>query len=89
MTKFERQLLRNYENATMMTIYDAYDRPSRKKIEAYENCVRRCMDMHGGPWRIPTKSTYMFTFAFIYHKEDKTAWLHYETASNTYDFKIV
>ena len=89
MTKFERQLLKSYENATMMTIYDAYNKPSQNKINTYESCVRRCLEMHGGPWRIPTRNTQAFTFAFIYHKEDKTAWLHYETAWNTYDFKII
>lgn len=89
MTKFERQLYRNYEEATMYTIYDAYKRPSQDKIDAYESCVRRCLAMHGGPWCIPSKNIQCFTFAFMYHKEDGTAWLHYETAQNTYDFKVV
>ena len=87
MTKKQEQLYYNFLNATMVTIYDAYDRPSREKVNAYEDCVNRCLENHGGPWCIPSRNTYQFTFAYTYHKGGEK-WLHYETANNKYDFKV-
>lgn len=87
MTKKQTELYNNFKNATMMTIWDAYNNPSWNKQKAYHDCVNRCMEMHGGPWAIPTKNTFQFSFAFEYHKDDEK-WLHYETANNVYDFKV-
>ena len=87
MTKKQEQLYNNFKNATMVTIWDAYERPSLDKQKAYDECVQRCVEMHGGSWVIPTKNTFQFTFAFEYHKDDEK-WLHYETANNIYDFKV-
>ena len=88
MTKFQRGLYQNFLIPAGVSIFEVYERPSRNKVKAYEDCLRRANENGADYCCIPTHNTFNFTFAYTFHK-DGVKWLHYETACNVYEFPIV
>lgn len=88
MTKKNRGLLNNYNNATARTLWDVYTTCSAEKRKAFDDCnVKQCQ-MNGYDARICSANTYQFTYAFKYVNEDNKECLFYRTAANDYTFVI-
>ena len=87
MTKFQMNLLDKYEQAKYHTLYEAYGRPSNKKVSAYNACLQKMKEKNGWGARIPAINTCLFSFAFLFADPDTgEVMLHYETANNVYEF---
>ena len=88
MTKKNQGMLWSYEHATARTIWDAYERPSRAKEEAYQvDCLGQLKELDGYDGRITGASSHFFSYAFRYMK-DGVERLRYITHANNYDFAI-
>lgn len=89
MTKFQRGLYENHLTAKYHTIWEAYERPSNRKVEEYQKCVKKAKEKGATDWAIPTKSGYFFSFSAIYpDPETGVLRMMYETKRNSYDFEI-
>lgn len=89
MTKFQRGLYENHLRARYHTIWEAYDRPSKAKENAYEWCVNKAQEKGAIEWAIPTRNSFQFTFSAIYpDPETGVLRMMYETSCNSYDFEI-
>lgn len=66
---------------------DIYNKPSAKKIKAYEQCVRTFHDLSGRDFAIISSSKFSFTVAFIYI-EDGKEWFLVETPTDQYISEI-
>lgn len=66
---------------------DIYNKPSAKKIKAYEQCVRTFNNLRGRDFAIISSNRYVFTVAFIYI-EDGKEWFLVETPTNQYISEI-
>lgn len=65
-------------------IYDAYDRPSREKVNAWEYCKRVCAEMGGYDLLIAAKNT--FNFSAVFKFEDAETGAHcYGYITKDYD----
>lgn len=88
MTKKNQGLLWSYEHATARTIWEAYARPSSRKVDAYtRDCLGQLRDLDGYDGRITGASSHFFSYAFRYMK-DGVERLRYITYANNYDFAI-
>lgn len=90
MTKFQKNLIDNFNNAPFHSIYDAYDRPSNAKVSAYNRLFDMAMNEYNAfSTCVPTRNTFAFTFAFLYtDKVTGEIRLQYHTPSHVYDFSI-
>lgn len=88
MTKKQIGMFRNWWNATMTSIYDAYERPSIHKVNAYEKCLADYFTLNGSGFRICSKNTFGFTCAFLFNDDDGTTKMYYATKDNTYIFSV-
>lgn len=78
---------RAYRRSTCSNIWDAYVRPSRNKVEAYQHCLETMSMLDGYDGRITGAGSYHFSFAFRYqNKQDGKEHLFYQTHANQYDF---
>ena len=66
---------------------DIYNKPSVKKIKAYEQCVRVFHDLNGRDFAIISSNRNVFTVAFIYI-EDGKEWFLVETSTDQYISEI-
>lgn len=87
MTKHNIELLRQYDNTKWTSLYEAYENPSANKRKIYDDCLAVCKEKHGYNYRIVSRNTYVFTFAFKYKKDGKTH-LFYMTPAHDYDFEV-
>lgn len=87
MTKKEQNMLWSYEHAKCENIMQAYNRPSRRKIEAFDDCRRKENELNGYGGRITGASSHFFSYAFKYEKNGKK-FLYYITYANDYSFEI-
>lgn len=65
-------------------IYDAYERPSREKVRAWEYCQRVCAEMNGFNLVISSKNTFNFSAVFTFTDEN-TGELCYGYITKDYD----
>ena len=78
---------RAYRRSGCDDIWKAYNRPSEKKVRAYQHCLKSQALMDGYDGRITGAGSYHFSFAFRYmNKEDGKEHLFYITHANQYDF---
>lgn len=54
-----------YLRSTWKNIFQAYGKPSKKKIDAYEYCENLCKKMNGYGLKIITRNTDVFTAGFM------------------------
>ena len=71
----------------LATLQDVYNKPSAKKIKAYEQCVRTFHDLNGRDFAIISSNRNVFTVAFIYI-EDGKEWFLVETSTDQYISEI-
>lgn len=85
-TKKMQHFWNNYKSALrhgIATLQDVYNKPSAKKIKAYEQCVKIFYDLNGRDFAIISSSRSVFTVAFTYI-EDGKEWFLVETPTNQY-----
>lgn len=87
MKQYQKAILFNYENSYLYDIWQCYERPSYRKVRAYEYCKNLCAEMNGWGFTIISYNTCMFSIGFKYKKDGKTMF-HYETNKTTLDFAI-
>lgn len=87
-TKKEQQMFENYINSNATYLHDVYGTFSREKEKAYEECRQDMIAHNGSNPRIPTSSTFQFSYAYQYKGENGETRLRYHTASSVYDFEI-
>ena len=74
MTRENSELIRSAYNRWKMSdkdnIFKAYDRPSMKKIEAWEYCEDLCRRYNGHGLKVISRNVYKFTAGFVGEKAD-------------------
>lgn len=70
------------------TLYDAYGKPSQRKVEAYKYCMDVCRNHDGFNDYIISYNCHFFTFGFIYYDIHGMQHVVYITATNEYDILI-
>lgn len=89
-TKKMQHFWNRYRDALMhgiTTLQDVYNKPSAKKINAYEQCVRTFNNLDGRDFAIISSNRSVFTVAFIY-REDGKEWFLVETPTDQYISEI-
>lgn len=89
-TKKMQHFWNSYKSALrhhLTILEDIYNKPSAKKIKAYEQCVRIFHDLNGRDFAIISSNRNAFTVAFIYI-EDGKEWFLVETPTNQYISEI-
>ena len=89
-TKKMQHFWNNYKSALrhhLTILEDIYNKPSAKKIKAYEQCVKMFHDLNGRDFAIISSNRNTFTVAFIY-TEDNKEWFLVETPTNQYISEI-
>lgn len=88
MTKKEQGFKWQYDRASARDIYEAYARPSYRKVNAFRHCIEAAYLLNGYDCRIPSANCNFFTFAFRYKDAEGKERMQYHTYANTYDFAI-
>ena len=88
MTKAQKAMLENYNRSTFSTLDEVYQRYSKNKVRAFEDCEHRRKVYNGYDARIPSHSYAFFSYAFKFKRNDGKIWLHYETVSKIHEFCI-
>lgn len=68
-TNLAKGMIYRYEYAIdhgYSDIYDAYERPSRYKVSAWNDCKELCKSLNGFNLRIASRNTCKFTVTFGY-----------------------
>ena len=86
MTKRQGEMMRAHARSTNRTIWDAYERPSRKKERAYEECYAEMIRLGGYDGRVVGANSNFFSYAFFYRDKEGKARMKYMTHANDYDF---
>lgn len=89
-TKKMQRFWNKYKSALrhhLTILEDIYNKPSAKKIKAYEQCVRTFHDLNGRDFAIISSNRNIFTVAFIY-REDGKEWFLVETPTDQYISEI-
>ena len=80
----------NYNNATMVTLDDAYGRYSVYKARAYEAIIDEMHRLGGMNPRITSNNSQFFSMAFEYPcPKTGIVRLRYYTGMNVYDFEVI
>lgn len=85
----KQQLLHTHKNNYVGDLYDAYNKPSRAKIIAWENILDEARELKTltNP-KVNTFNTFSYSVSFEYLDDNNVKRLRYYTSSNTYDFEI-
>ena len=80
------RMIRSYENASYYSLDEVYKRPSEYKVEAWEDCERRCEAMGGYGLTITGYSCHTFSAAFKckINSEDEGEVIIYITKDHLY-----
>lgn len=65
-TKKGANLYGNYRRATCGNLWDAYEKPSRAKVNAFFDCQNIRQEYNGTNERIISHNTFTFTYGFEY-----------------------
>lgn len=84
LTKQERYWIQQYEYARYKSIYDAYEKPSYKKVRIESDIKQKMYDMNGQDYRILSKNGFHFSCGFVVDDGDNqflvvctpTEWYH-------------
>lgn len=84
----KENLLHSHRNNNVGTVYDAYKKPSRSKIIAWENILDKAQELKSVTMpKVNSFNTYNYSVSFEYVQDGKRR-LKYYTSRNTYDFEI-
>jgi len=88
MTNNERTAIANittYNYSTNYSIYDAYERPSRKKVNAWDYCKKLCEKYKGSNLKVVSFNTFIFTagFTFTDPETKEEMYMHITPTYNT------
>ena len=67
-------------------IYDVYGSPSYAKVQAFENCRKKCAAQGGYHFCILSHNTFCFTCGWL-TQENGVYILHVETPKNSYEME--
>lgn len=81
-------ILTSYNLSTKDDIWQAYGKPSSKKVEAWKDCKRLCKEYDGKNLRIVGANNYFFSAAFHYVKDGQD-YLMFITQSRDVPVKIM
>lgn len=81
-SKLGQRYLWAYEHSTMHSLFDAYKKPSARKIRASINCWLQCAAEKGDNYKITAAGSFTFTAAW-----QTAQGLRVETAYNSYIIK--
>lgn len=70
-----KEAYRAYCKSDMCDIFQAYDKPSHRKVDAYENCENLCKEYNGYDLKIVSKNVNVFTAGFVCAIEGKKAFV--------------
>lgn len=65
-TKQRRYMLYDFARAGYKSIYDAYGKPSKRKMDAYEDCELMREWCNGYSGRVSSRSTTAFSYMFAF-----------------------
>ena len=85
-TQRGQQMCRAYKWSNKYNIHSAYDRPSLRKINAWEYCKKLCEENNGYGLKITGHNTCTFSAGFLFNKDGST-YLCYITPS--YDYVVL
>ena len=78
MTKKQEEIFERFLKSEMVDIYDAYERPSREKVRIFLQCKLMCAQANNGHRpRIVTRNKFMFTFGYIFTREETQGTFQY------------
>ena len=83
MNKREREAYERYLRSDMLTLYDAYDRFSRAKEEAWEYCKTLKDQKAGRGLKVIGASTHFFSAGFLYEEDGKPMFMYITHGSDT------
>ena len=86
-SKEAEKLWNKYCNATCEDIYDAYGRPSAKKVEAFKRCYEIMVHFDGRGMRVIGAGSSYFSCGFRYEEDDKHMILYF-LPTRTVKFEI-
>lgn len=69
------------------SIFAVYDRPSYAKVQAFQECRRKCHGMGGYNFCIMSHNTFGFTCGWITEDVPGKYTLHVETPNNSYEME--
>lgn len=83
-TRKQRHMCWAYQHSNIYSLYDAYQKPSGYKTEAYEDCLYEfnSYGIHGV--RITGYSCHSFSIAGRIKDEEGKYWIYYRTKNNKY-----
>ena len=71
-----------YRKSNMYTIWDAYKHPSKRKVQAYYDCLMEMRSVNGSDFRILYKNSQFFAIAWRYW--DKGNCIRVRTKTESY-----
>ena len=85
-TQKAKQFIKNYDRATNNgELWQVYDKTSDNKQRVFVYCKKLQNELNGNDAKIPTKNTFIFTFAFTIDNGKK---LVYITPENNYIIEL-
>lgn len=75
-TEFMKQKYRNYLRSDMKTIWDLYDRPSKRKINAFFNCKDLFNEMNGENFKVVGGNSMIFSVGFTCDIDGEPVYVH-------------
>lgn len=88
MNNRQKGIYERYKNSYRRNLYDCYERFSKNKIHAYENCKRYMEKYDGYDFRIISFNSHIFTVGFKFMDNKGTEFLMYITPSKEEKFII-
>lgn len=85
-TKQAKNFLKGYQLSTKTTIYDAYSKPSSKKISSYNELLYKMKELNGYGMKIISHCCDYYSCGYII-EENNQKYLICETYANSYKIK--
>lgn len=79
--------INSWKNSRYTDLYSAYDKPSSKKIDAWNYCIRKKSEYNGSNLKVISRNTYMFTAGFEY-KDKETGEFMFMLITPSYDVSV-
>lgn len=83
-TKFMREKYNSYLNSNYQNIFQAYEKPSSKKIAAWKYCQNLCNKYFGKDLKVVSKNTFTFTAGFISDLDGKIYFIYITPKNDRY-----
>lgn len=86
MTANEKRAIANYnfyKRSEKYNLFDAYEKPSRKKYIAWKYCEELAKKKHGKNLRVINFNTFIFTAGFEYKSKGKNMFMYITPSNDT------